>query len=195
MGRAQPTATGLSIAEYLERERVAEFKSEYYRGEVFAMAGASYRHGLIVGNLLGAVKSCLEGKGCRIVPGDLRVHIPKTTLFTYPDLVVHCGRPVFFDPGYDTLLNPSAIVEVLSPSTADYDRGTKFLYYRSIESLQEYVLVDQDLRRIERWVLRGTWQLAPADEPLSVGGCAIDLDAVYAGVFDEPAATETGAQA
>ncbi len=187
MGRAQPTATGLSIADYLERERAAAFKSEYYRGEVFAMAGANYRHGMILSNIWEALAPCLRKRGCRAFANDLRVHIPITSLFTYPDLVVHCGPPVFFDTRLDTLLNPSAIVEVLSPSTADYDRGTKFMLYRSIDSLSEYVLVDQDQRRVERWVKRETWQLVPDAEPLSIGGCPIDLDTIYAGAFDEPA--------
>jgi Uma2 family endonuclease len=189
MGRAQPIATGLSIAEYLERERAAEHKSEYYEGEIFAMAGTSYKHNKIERNILLGVGPCLLKKRCEIFSSNLRVHIPRTTLFTYPDLVIHCGRPVFYDPGFDTLLNPSTLIEILSPSTADYDRGTKFMLYREIDTLSEYVIVEQSRRYVERWIKRDTWQLATSAEPLTFGGCLISLEAIYEGV-DEGAEAE-----
>lgn len=194
MGRAQPIATGLSIAEYLERERAAEFKSEYYEGEIFAMAGTSYKHSQILANIWETIAPCLRKRGCKIFPNDLRVHIPRTTLFTYPDLVIHCGRPVFFDPGFDTLLNPSALIEILSPSTADYDRGTKFMLYREIDTLTEYVIVEQSRRYVERWIKRDTWQLATDAEPLTIGGCSITIETIYEGV-DERGEVEEEATA
>ena len=125
--------------EYLERERAAEFKSEYYNGEIFAMSGGSRNHVLIAGNCQMALRSALKDKGCLVFQSDLRVHIPSNDLYTYPDVVVVCGEEQYLDNQKDTLVNPVLVVEVLSPSTESYDRGQKFEFYRSIASLQEYV--------------------------------------------------------
>jgi Uma2 family endonuclease len=128
--------------EYLELERAAEYKSEYYRGEIFAMAGAGRNHNRITENLSIEIGVFLKGKGCQSFSSDLRVHIPENTLYTYPDFLIVCGEPEFLDRQTDTLLNPSVIVEVLSPSTERYDQGKKFYFYRSLQSLVEYVLID-----------------------------------------------------
>jgi Uma2 family endonuclease len=150
----------LTPAEYLAVERKAEFKSEYLRGEMFAMAGASEEHCLIKDNLAAEVRSQLRGT-CRVVTSDLRVRVDATGLYTYPDVVIYCDKPQFEDDAFDTLLNPRAIVEVLSDSTEKYDRGAKFRHYRQIPSLQEYVLVAQDEALAERHVRQpdGSWLL------------------------------------
>jgi Uma2 family endonuclease len=154
----------LTPEEYLEIERKAEYKSDYFNGEIYAMAGAKRNHNKIVGNLNGLVWQHLKGKDCEFYPSDMRVFVPQTGLYTYPDVVVVCGEPKFQDKVFDTLLNPTLLIEVLSESTESYDRGKKFQHYRSIESLQEYVLVSQDEARIEKYVRRGDgfWLLSEA---------------------------------
>ena len=150
-----------SAEEYLELERAADYKSEYYRGEIFAMAGAGFNHNRITSNLSIEIGLSLKGKSCQSFSSDMRVHIPENTLYTYPDLVIFCGKPNFQDDKTDTLLNPSVIIEVQSPSTGEYDRGQKFHLYRSISSLVEYVLIDS--RRLSAEVHRkgdnGLWTL------------------------------------
>lgn len=151
----------LSSAEYLATERKAAFKSEYFNGEMFAMAGASEEHCLVKENLARETGVQLKGGRCRLVTSDLRVKVEGTKLYTYPDLVIYCDKPQFEDAVLYTLLNPRVIVEVLSDSTESYDRGAKFHNYRQIASLQEYVLVSQDRPLIERFVRQadGTWSL------------------------------------
>ena len=148
---AEPSAT-MSVEEYLEFERASETKHEYYGGEVLAMAGASYDHNTIVGNVFASLRAQLRGKPCRVNFSDIRVQIPNSGLFTYPDLTVVCGPPQFRDERRDTLLNPKVIIEVLSPSTESHDRGRKFQHYRTIASLDEYVLIAQGTPRIEHFV-------------------------------------------
>src|SRR5262249_47347222 len=140
-------------------ERKAAFKSEFYRGELFAMAGASEEHCLIKDNLAGETRQQLKGSSCRVVTSDLRVKVDATGLYTYPDVVIYCDQPQFEDETFDTLRNPRVIVEVLSQSTEAYDRGEKFTQYRQIASLQEYILVAQNRPLVERHVRRpdGSW--------------------------------------
>ncbi len=156
--------TKITPEEYLEMERKAEFRSEYFGGEIFAMAGAKRRHNQIVTNVSGLVWQQLKSKNCESYSSDMRVYVPETGLYTYPDLVVVCGEPQFQDDVFDTLLNPVLLIEVLSESTEGYDRGKKFQHYRSIESLQEYVLISQDEARIEKYVRHGDgfWFLSEA---------------------------------
>jgi Uma2 family endonuclease len=142
----------LSPEEYLEQERRADSKSEYLRGEVFAMAGASFEHTLIKDNLAREAGNQLKGTPCRVLTSDMRVRVAATGLYAYPDIVILCDEPQFEDETFDTLLNPRAIVEVLSDSTEKYDRGAKFAHYRQIPSLQEYVIVAQDRPLVERYV-------------------------------------------
>jgi Uma2 family endonuclease len=144
--------TLLTPQEYLEQERRAEFKSEYYRGEVFAMSGASYEHTLIKDNLAREAGNHLKDGSCRVLTSDLRVKVSPTGLYTYPDVVIVCNEPQFEDSHFDTLLNPRALVEVLSDSTEKYDRGAKFRNYREISSLAEFILIAQDRPLIERYV-------------------------------------------
>ncbi len=154
----------LTPEEYLEIERKAEYKSEYFNGEIYAMAGAKRNHNKIATNISGLIWQHLKGKDCESYSNDMRVFVPKTGLYTYPDVVVVCGEPKFQDKVFDTLLNPTLLIEVLSESTESYDRGKKFQHYRSIESLQEYVLVSQDEARIEKYVKSGDgfWMLSEA---------------------------------
>lgn len=179
----------LTPEEYLAQERRADFKSEYFRGEVFAMAGASFAHTLIKDNMAGEVRNQLKGKPCRTVTSDLRVKVSPTGLYTYPDIVVVCGEPEFDDGHLDTLLNPRVIIEVLSDSTESYDRGKKFRQYREIASLQEYVLVAQDEPYLERHVRQadGSWALTAFADParpfeFSAIPVVLSFAEVYAGV-------------
>jgi Uma2 family endonuclease len=154
--------TFLSPAEYLELERRAEFKSEYYEGGMFATAGASRRHGLIVTNLVAELRQQLKAKPGETHSSDLRLRVTPTGLYTYPDVLVVCGEPQLADDQKDTLLNPTVIVEVLSESTRDYDRGRKFQHYRTLPSLAEYLTVEQDEPHVEHWTRqpKSRWLLA-----------------------------------
>ena len=142
----------LTPEQYLARERAAEFRSEFFRGEMFAMAGASKQHTRIKDNLARHTGNQLENGPCAVYTSDLRVKVSATGLYTYPDMVVECDEPMLEDKFRDTLLNPRVIVEVLSDSTEKYDRGEKFAQYRELPSLQEYVLVAQDRALVERFV-------------------------------------------
>ncbi|MFN0170308.1 MAG: Uma2 family endonuclease [Bryobacteraceae bacterium] len=148
--------------QYLEIERAAETKSEYYDGQMYAMSGGSYTHALIIGNLTAALHGALRTRGCSVVPNDLRVRVAEDGLYTYPDVVVVCAQPRFADDQKDTLLNPTLLIEALSPSTESKDRGFKFAQYRRIESLREYVLVSQEEARVECFARQasGQWLLA-----------------------------------
>lgn len=154
--------TYLTPEEYLAIERRAETKSEYFGGEMFAMVGASRKHNLIATNIVISVGQQLKKRPCELYTSDMRVKIPATGLYTYPDVTVACGEPKFEDEFVDTLLNPTLIVEVLSASTASYDRIKKFGYYRTIESLAEYLLVAQDEHKVEQYAKQsdGRWMLS-----------------------------------
>jgi Uma2 family endonuclease len=138
--------------EYLELERKAQHKSEYFKGEIFAMSGASRQHNVISINFLVFLGQKLRGKSCRPYGSDMRIHIPINSLYTYPDISVVCGKEEFLDNEFDTLLNPVFICEVLSTSTADYDTGGKFTLYRSIESLKEYWVISSLEYRLQKFV-------------------------------------------
>ena len=138
--------------EYLAIERAAQFKSEFYKGEMFAMAGATEAHDLIVTNLIREIGNALKGRSCRVYSSDMRVKVTASGLYTYPDVSVLCGTSLFEDERRDTLLNPSLIVEVLSDSTEAYVRGKKFDHYRGLSSLQEYILIPQDDRKVEHYI-------------------------------------------
>jgi Uma2 family endonuclease len=171
--------------EYLARERQAEFKSEYYDGEIFAMAGGSPEHSLISLNVGGELRHQLLEKPCRVYNSDLKVRATQTT-YAYPDVTVVCGEPAFQDTETDVLLNPTVIVEVMSPDTEGWDRGGKFERYRGRESLQEYLLVAQDRAHLERFYRqpRGEWLLSVVDGldgalSLPSIGCQLELARVY----------------
>ena len=154
----------LSQEAYLEQERKAPFKSEYYRGETFAMSGARRNHVVLMRQLSTLLDNALRDRDCIVFTNDMRVHVPETTLYTYPDIAVVCGEERYLDDEFDTLLNPIVLVEVLSETTEAYDRGKKFELYRPIASLREYVLVAQDRKRVEVFRLneRGHWELFEA---------------------------------
>src|SRR5271165_4915242 len=141
--------------EYLALERQAAYKSEYLDGNIIAMAGASREHNLITGNLGRSIGNQLEHRPCETYASDMRVLVSKTGLYTYPDVSVVCGDALFLDDEKDTLLNPTVIVEVLSPTTEMYDRGKKSGHYRRLASLREYVLVAQDEVHVERYLRQG----------------------------------------
>ena len=166
-----------SEQEYLEMEREADYKSEYYRGEIFAMAGAGFNHNRITENLSGEFFIRLKGKSCKGYSSDLRVHIPANGLYTYPDFLIICGENEFLSDKKDTILNPTVIIEVLSQGTSAYDRGEKFHFYRSIPSLKEYAIVDSLSIGAEVWRKNeeGVWFLA--SEAYDIGG-SIEIGSV-----------------
>lgn len=182
--------TLLTEEEYLAIERQAEFRSEFYNGEMFAMAGASRRHNRIVTNLVTALDNQLRERPCNVYSNDMRVKVPITGLYTYPDVVITCGAERFNDDRQDALLNPLVIVEVLSDSTEAYDRGKKFEHYQSIDSLNTYVLVAQYAPRVEQyvrqeggkfWIYSETHGVDAAVRIESVG-CDLKLGDIYAKV-------------
>ena len=157
-----PQRKYISPEEYLATERESLERHEYFDGEIFQMAGASLNHAAITGNVGAELHAQLKGRDCRVLQTDMRVHIPKTGLFTYPDILVVCGKPQLLPDKYlDTLTNPTLIIEVLSSSTEDYDKGAKFDNYRSLESLREYVLVSHDTKKVMRYTKQtdGSWNL------------------------------------
>lgn len=141
----------ISPHEYLAQERQAEIKSEYIDGDVVAMTGASRQHNLISLNIAASLHSQLRSRPCEIYMGDMRVAVDEAEFYTYPDIVVVCEDPQFLDGELDTLLNPTLLIEVLSPSTASYDRGEKFNRYRQLSSLQEYLVVAQSTPALEHF--------------------------------------------
>lgn len=178
--------TKLTAKDYLDFERNSDIKHEFYDGEIFAMSGAKWNHNVISWNIGGELRQKLKDKKCSVCPGDMRVFVPETGLYTYPDLVVVCGEPQFQDDVHDTLLNPILLIEVLSETTESYDRGKKFQHYRSIESLQEYIMVSQDEARVEKYVRHGDgfWLLSEAvgihsEIEFSSIECCILLSEIY----------------
>ncbi len=181
--------------DYLRLDRAAEYRSEFVDGEMFAMSGGSARHALIPTNWGAELTVQLRGRNCRLFSSDLRVRISARGAYVYPDLSVVCGEPQIHQGETDILTNPKVIVEVLSPSTADYDRGKKFELYREIPSLDEYVLTHQDTPHVEHyarqpdssWIFREYRGLESSIELRSIG-CKVQLAEIYAGVLDLPQA-------
>lgn len=181
--------TRLSPEEYLEQERAAERKSEYLQGEVFLMAGASREHALIVTNLVRELAQQLRASSCEVYSTDLRLRVTAAGLYTYPDVMVMCGGVSFADDRRDTVVNPTLIIEVLSDSTKDYDRGRKFQFYRTLPSLKSYITVAPDSVHVEQWTRQSDqqWTLAEfdtLDAMLSLGsvGAKLKLTDVYEGI-------------
>ena len=153
---ARAAQTHLTPEEYIALERKAipdanTIRSEYIKGKIIPMSGASRIHNLITGNIFGELRSLLKGSECEVYANEMRVSAPVTSSYFYPDVVVVCEEPRFEDDVFDILLNPIIVVEVLSPSTEAYDRGEKFSHYRHLASLQEYILVSQDKVLVERY--------------------------------------------
>jgi Uma2 family endonuclease len=189
----------LTEAEYLAIERAAEFKSEFYNGEMFpmqgpgdppGMAGATFAHNAVKENLSIALANALRGGPCRTLSSDMKVKVSATGLYTYPDILIVCGQPEFPDPqSTDVLLNPAVIVEVLSPGTEKYDRGSKFRQYQQLPSLKEYVLVDQDEAVCERFVRQpdNSWLLTTVEGlsgtlAFATVQASIPLAEIYSGI-------------
>ena len=174
--------------EYLELEKSVVEKHEYYKGEIFAMAGASPRHNVVFKNLYGELVYQLKRNPCQPYGSDLRIHIPENTLFTYPDISIICGDIVSSGDDHDTAILPLVLIEILSPATRDYDRGTKFKLYRDIPSLKEYVLVDSEAVNVEIFRINeaGHWQLDEFTKPgeslnINSEGFQMNLNEVYQG--------------
>jgi Uma2 family endonuclease len=155
----------LTAREYLFIERKAETRSEFVDGEMFAMAGGTERHSLIAANLIRELGNALKDKSCQVFTSDMRLKVEATNSYTYPDVQVACGRLRFEDEMRDTLLNPKVVIEVLSVSTAAWDRGRKFWHYRHLNSLTDYVLVSQDGWLVEHYARQsgGAWRIETLD--------------------------------
>ncbi|MEO6455299.1 MAG: Uma2 family endonuclease [Ginsengibacter sp.] len=170
-----------TIAEYLQMEEVATEKHEYYQGEIFAMSGPKVSHNIIAGNIFGSLMQELRGKQCRPFNSDQRIHIEKNTLFTYPDISIICGEIITLNNDDWNVLNPTVIIEVLSPSTKNYDRGEKFKLCRDIATLKEYILIDSVSINVEAFYINtdGNWELKEyknIDETLYMHSIQISLE-------------------
>ena len=178
----------LTPEEYLAKERKALTKSEYRNGQIHAMPGASRKHNLITTHVVGELYIQLRDRSCVVYPSDMRVKVSAAGLYTYPDVIVVCDEPRFDDTHFDTLLNPTVLIEVLSLSTAAYDRGDKFAAYQKLDSLHEYVFISQDrvcvehyLRQGQEWDLTEFRSLSDVFHLVSIR-CALSLQAIYAKV-------------
>ncbi|MDE0018575.1 MAG: Uma2 family endonuclease [Candidatus Poribacteria bacterium] len=159
--------TYLTPEEYLAFERKAATKHEYLNGQIVAMSGASFAHNFITVNIATHLNIQLMNGECRVATSDLRVKVTEIDSYFYPDVVVVCGEPVPEDNVFDTLLNPTVIVEVLSPSTETYDRGEKFEHYQQIDSLKDYILISQDKIHVEHYCRQGSRWLQTEFQELS----------------------------
>ena len=175
-----------TVAEYLEMERTSDVKHEFYKGEIFAMAGAGARHNIIYTNLFGQLYNALNGKPCRPYGSNMRIHIPENTLYTYPDISIICGDITTSDEDENSATQPLVIIEILSGSTKSYDRGDKFKLYRSIPTLRDYILVDSESINVEAFSLNDEmlWELREykkLEEVLKIKSvdCNISLNEVY----------------
>jgi Uma2 family endonuclease len=182
---SQPKAR-LTPEEYLAIERESAYKSEYFNGETFAMSGTTKQHNLITVNVSSSLHAQLRKRPCAVYSSDQRVKVSATGLYTYLDISVVCGESKFDDAQQDTLLNPTALIEVLSKSTAGYDRNEKFAHYRKLESLAEYVLIAQKRHHVEHYTKRtdGDWLLSETDNLeqtifLPSIGCTLSLLDAY----------------
>lgn len=176
----------VSVSEYLTFERDATERHELHNGEIVARSAASREHVLITGNAYRELANQLDGKPCETYVNDLRVAAPTGSNYFYPDVAVACGEPELEDRHGDTLLNPTLVVEVLSPSTESRDRGLKFRSYRTIKTLQQYVLISQDSAHVEVFTRTSdtSWSLTEyadleAVVPLPSIGCELKLAEIY----------------
>lgn len=176
----------LSPEEYLEIERQADLKSEFFDGEMFAFAGASYKHNIIIINLILHLGPEVRKRQCHIHSNDMRIKVNATGLYTYPDVFIVCNKPQFEDEHEDTILNPIVIIEVLSPATENYDRGSKFAHYRTISSLSNYILVAQDKIHVEHYARQSdlSWLLTEYHSfdnkfKIEAIGCELSVAKIY----------------
>jgi Uma2 family endonuclease len=190
---ALPQKKYISEEDYLTMEAVSPVKHEYFDGEIFQMAGASDEHNTISMNIAAELHQQLKKRQCKVYQNDMRLYIEKEGIYVYPDVMVVCGKPEIKKyKGLDNLLNPVLIIEVLSESTADYDKSRKFDQYRTIESFREYVLVWQDKKRVARYTKQtdGNWLLSDfigeeAEIILSSIECTLTMDDIYDKVYFE----------
>ncbi|HYW13482.1 MAG TPA: Uma2 family endonuclease [Longimicrobium sp.] len=186
----------MTPAQYLSTEREADYRSEFVNGRVQPLERSNRVHNLIVGNTSAELWGQLRGGPCEVYVNDMRVKVEQTGMYTYPDIVGVCEAPELEDEHVDTLLNPGIIIEVLSPSTERYDRGEKFAHYRRLPSLQEYVLIAQDTRRIDHYRRNGdSWVMTEvsglgAELVLASVGATLTLADIYDRVVfaDQPRA-------
>jgi Uma2 family endonuclease len=178
----------LTVEEYLQFEKESDQKHEYFEGEIFLRAGAGARHNVIFKNLFRDLATILRGKPCQPYGSDMRIHIPENTLFTYPDISIICGDIIPSDKDEDTLIRPSVLIEILSPSTKNYDRIEKFRLYRDIPTLREYLMIDSVTVGIEAFRLNAQshWELEEyktINETLSIStvDIALPLKEIYEG--------------
>lgn len=187
----------LTPAEYLALEVASQGRHEFHAGEMFAMSGGSYWHNLVKDNLAHAVRNRLAGRGCTVLTSNQRVKVDATGLYTYPDVVVFCGKPVFEDGIHYSAVNPLVLAEVLSDSTEKYDRGVKFGHYRQLPSVQEFLVLAQDRVSVERYRRQtagdpGSWLLTAVSDPAGTVdfeslGIAVPVAEIYASVEFPPA--------
>jgi len=190
MGRVAERSQ-LTAAEYLAWEREQPSKHEFFDGEVFAMAGGTPRHNALCVSVGAELRAVLRARGCAVLSSDQRLAFPPEARYVYPDVTVICGPPVFQAGTSDVITNPAILVEVLSSSTEEYDRGLKWAGYQRIASLTDYVLVAQAEARIEHYRRNadGSWTYrvaGPGDQITLTGGGAFAVDEIYAGVFELP---------
>ena len=182
---AEPARQKYTFEDYVALEAMSPVKHEFLGGHVWAMAGGTPEHAAVAVNVSTLLSVALRGRPCRVYSSDLRIRVPATGLGTYPDVTVVCGSAQFDpqDASEHTVVNPTVVVEVLSPSTEDYDRGEKLAHYQRIESLQEIVLVAHSERRVQTWRRQGaTWteqSVSSGAVSLESVGCALPLDEIY----------------
>jgi len=190
MMSAEPPDTRIWTAEeYLAWERLQPTKHEFFQGEIVAMPATTLAHGRVVVNIGAELRSALREKPCEVLISNMRIKVPATGLYTYPDALIVCGKAELEDEARDTLLNPKVLVEVLSEESERYDRGKKFEQYRSIASLSEYILAAQDQVLVEHFSRQpdGSWLLREARSggrvTLPSIDCTIEVDEIYVKVF------------
>ena len=181
-----------SQEEYLSLEREATEKHEYFEGEIFAMSGAGRPHNRIFVNIIARLHFKLENSSCFPYGSDMRLHIPENTLYTYPDISVYCEEPQESELDNTSFILPTVIIEILSPSTKNYDRGDKFKLYRSIPSLKEYIMIDSESISVEAFFLnkKGNWELnefsnVRDDLKFNALDISVPLAEIYKGVESE----------
>jgi len=176
----------MTEVEYLAFERASKIKHEFINGDVYAMAGASWEHNQIFTATIASLFAQLRGQPCTANPSDQRIKVMETNFMAYSDISVICGEPIFAGNEYDTIINASVIIEILSASTEGYDRGVKFQNYRNMLTLQEYILISQDKPRIEgytrqdngKWLLTDTIGLESIHQIAAIN-CQLALTDVY----------------
>jgi len=174
--------------EYLERERLSDERHEYLYGEIVAMARPWPAHGVIVNNVAFGLRARLESQGCRVFTESLRISVGWGKLISYPDVVLQCGEPAWVDDKRDTLTNPKFVVEVVSPSTADYDRGTKAYLYRMLSSMSEYLLIHPEPIEIHHWrrLPANTWEVVTiTDIDAIIHFASLDCDMAVSEIYKD----------